>query len=82
MTFSDHPLDPGQHYQFKSLDIGLQVETETMWKEKWMHNVIFARDNLKLQAVNKVYSVHQYEYECVLSLIPKYSENSVFALTA
>ena len=38
-SFGSHPLYPGQSYLLQALEVGLQVESEAMWEDKWRCNL-------------------------------------------
>ena len=49
------PLNPEQHYLLQALVIGLCVESEVMWEDKWRHNNIITSDHPKRYDVNWVF---------------------------
>ena len=43
--FSNHPLDPGEHYHLQELDAGLCVESDGTWEDEWRHNITIISDH-------------------------------------
>ena len=66
-----YPLDPEQHYPLQILDVGVYVESVTMWT--WME--VIASDHPNHHDVDWVFAFHQYEYKYVVRLAPKHSES-------
>ena len=59
---SSQPLNPGQHYLFQALDVGLCVESEAMWDDERRYNITSVSDNPTLNDEDGVFCFHYYRY--------------------
>ena len=55
---SSYPFDQGQHYLLQVLNMGLCVEFEAMWKDKWRHNITIIGDHHKQHDMDWVFGFH------------------------
>ena len=64
-------LDPRQHCLRQALDVNLGWVCGHI-EDEWKHNVAIVSDHFEQDNVEWVFGFHQYEYESIHRLIPKY----------
>lgn len=55
---SSHPLDTRRNYLFQGLDVNICVESETLWEDKWRHNIVITSD----LAMNWMFDLYHSRY--------------------